>query len=266
MPFAELLAHLDAIPGLERIRYTSPHPIFFDEALVRAHGELEHLCPHVHLPLQSGSDRVLAAMRRRYDAARYREIVAGLRAARPDVALTSDLIVGFPGEGEADFEATLALVEEVGLVDSFSFKYSPRPGTKAAELPGAPPEAVAQERLERLQALQGRLRFADHRARVGATVEVLVEGPSRKGGRQLRGHDLHHRVVNLQDAAGLAPGDVTAVRIVEATPHSLLGEALARGGEAPAKNPHDGVKTGRGPADDLRRGEPSRARPLEATG
>lgn len=266
MPFAELLARLDAVPGLERIRYTSPHPLFFDEALVRAHGELERLCPHVHLPLQSGSDRILAAMRRRYTAADYRRIAAGLRAARPDLAITSDLIVGFPGETEADFRATLALVEEVGLADGFSFKYSPRPGTKAAELAareGAVPEPEAQERLERLQDLQARLRLAALRARVGHETEVLVEGPSRRGGGQLRGRDPGHRWVNLTDGAGLAPGDLVPVRIVEATPHSLIGEALV--GARP-RSRHDGVKAGPGPADELRRGEAARARPMEATG
>jgi tRNA-2-methylthio-N6-dimethylallyladenosine synthase len=270
MPFAELLARLDAIPGLARIRYTSPHPLFFDDALIAAHGGLASLCPHVHLPLQSGSDRVLAAMRRRYTAERYLGIVSALRAARPDVALTTDLIVGFPGETEADFQATLDVVEAAGLVDGFSFKYSPRPGTKAADLPGAVPEDEAQDRLERLQALQARLRFAAHRARLGQTTEILVEGPSRRGGRQLRGRDPYHRWVNLQDAGdaapgshGLAPGDLARVTIVEATPHSLIGE---RQSEEPVgtdrRSPHVGVKTGRGPADELRRPE----RPVEALG
>ena len=137
MPFAELLARLDGIPGIERIRYTSPHPLFFDADLIRAHEELASLCPHVHLPVQSGSDRILESMRRRYTRSRYLEIVSGLRQARPDLALTSDLIVGFPGETEADFEQTLALVRESGMVDSFSFKYSPRPGTAAVELSAA---------------------------------------------------------------------------------------------------------------------------------
>ncbi|MBW2314680.1 MAG: tRNA (N6-isopentenyl adenosine(37)-C2)-methylthiotransferase MiaB [Deltaproteobacteria bacterium] len=271
MPFAELLSELDAIPGLDRIRYTSPHPLFFDEALVAAHGELESLCPHVHLPVQSGSDRMLEAMRRRYTAEEYRGIVAALRGARPDIALTSDLIVGFPGETEADFAATLSLIEEVGLVDSFSFKYSPRPGTKAAELEGQVSEAEAQARLERLQALQHRLRFEAHRARLGETTEILVEGPSRRGGSQLRGRDPYHRLVNLDDASGIAAGALARVEIVEATPHSLIGEPLSGG---LAENPHDGVKTGTGSADDLRRGEPSsstrgepsRRNPMEATG
>ena len=259
MPFADLLAQLDAIPGIERIRYTSPHPIFFDAELIRAHGELASLCPHVHLPLQSGSDRILERMRRRHTCAEYRALCAALRDARPDVALTSDLIVGFPGETEADFQETLELVEEVALVDSFSFKYSPRPGTRAVEFPGAVPAAEAQERLERLQALQDRLRFAAHRIRVGQTTEVLVEGPSRRGGSQLRGRDPYHRVVNLEAGEGLTAGARAPVRIVEATPHSLIGEPLRAGTQ-------DGLKTGHGPADEMRRGEPSRARSMEATG
>ncbi len=246
MPFAELLAALDATPGLDRIRYTSPHPLFFDEALVAAHAKLERLCPHVHLPVQSGSDRMLELMRRRYTAAEYLEIVAALRAARSDIDLTTDLIVGFPGETEEDFEATLALVEAVGFVDSFSFKYSPRPGTRASELPGEVAEDVAQDRLERLQALQARLRLATHRSRVGTTVEVRVEGPSRRGGRQLCGRDAHHRRVNLEGGAELAPGALARVEIVEATPHSMIGRPKSL----------DGVKPGGDSADGLRRGGP----------
>jgi tRNA-2-methylthio-N6-dimethylallyladenosine synthase len=228
MPFAELLARLDAIPGLERIRYTSPHPLFYDDALIEAHGKLERLCPHVHLPVQSGSNAVLEAMRRRYTREQYLEIVTALRASRPDVVITSDLIVGFPGEREVDFEDTLALVAEAGLVDSFSFKYSPRPGTKAAELGGEVPGEVAQERLERLQAQQRDQTLAYHRSRVGGEALVLVEGPSRRGGDQLTGRDLHHRVVNFAPPTGRAarPGDRLAVRIVDATPHSLIAEPL----------------------------------------
>ena len=153
LSFGALLRRLARIRGIERIRYTSPHPVFFDDDLVAAHAELASLCPHVHLPLQSGSDRVLAAMRRRYDAAGYLRVVERLRAARPDVALTTDLIVGFPGESDADFEATLALVREARFVDGFSFKYSPRPGTRAVELPDPVPPEVAQARLAALQAL-----------------------------------------------------------------------------------------------------------------
>ena len=231
VPFAELLARLDAIPGVRRIRYTSPHPLFFDAALVRAHAELASLQPHVHLPLQSGSDRVLARMRRRYDGAGFLRLVERLREARPDVALTSDLIVAFPGETRADFEDTLRVVREAGFVDSYAFKYSPRPGTAAAELLDAVPAEEAQERLEELQALQRSLTVAYHRRRVGERVEVLVEGPSRKAdrdgegaGRQLQGRDPYHRVVNFRAPDGLAAGRWVRLDLVEATPHSLIGE------------------------------------------
>jgi tRNA-2-methylthio-N6-dimethylallyladenosine synthase len=152
--FAALVLRLAEVPGIVRIRYTSPHPSFFDDALVRAHGEVDALCPHVHLPAQSGSDAVLARMRRPYTALAYRALVDRLRAARPDVALTTDLIVGFPGESDADFRATLALVRDVAFVDAYTFKYSPRPGTRAAELPDPVAPEVAQERLEELQELQ----------------------------------------------------------------------------------------------------------------
>ncbi len=224
--FAELLRRLASIPGIERLRYTSPHPVFFDDALTRAHGELAALCPHVHLPVQSGSDRILAAMRRRYTAAEFRGIVARLRRSRPDLAITTDLIVGFPGEIDADFQATLALVREVGFVDAYSFKYSPRPGTRAAALDHAIAPEVAQERLEALLAVQRDLTLAAPRAGGGEETEVLVVGESRRRGGQLQGRDPYHRVVNLPgDLAGsrIEPGDLVGVRIVEATPHSLIG-------------------------------------------
>jgi tRNA-2-methylthio-N6-dimethylallyladenosine synthase len=223
--FGALLRRLAEVPGLERIRYTSPHPAFFDDELVRAHAELAPLCPHVHLPLQSGSDTVLARMRRRYDADRFRRVVDALRRARPDVALTTDLIVGFPGETDADFEATLGLVAEVGFVDAYSFKYSPRPGTAAAALDGAVAPDVAQARLEALQSLQRAQTLAYHRSRVGSRTSILVEGESRRGG-QVSGRDPWHRVVNVVTDAATppAPGELAAVRIVEATPHSLLAE------------------------------------------
>jgi tRNA-2-methylthio-N6-dimethylallyladenosine synthase len=231
MPFAELLGRLDAIPGIERIRYTSPHPLFFDDDLIRAHAELESLCPHVHLPVQSGSDRILALMRRRYTCSRYLEIVSGLREARSDLALTSDLIVGFPGETEADFEQTLALVRQAGMVDSFSFKYSPRPGTTAVELPDEVPAELAQDRLLRLQELQKSQTLTYHRSRVGERALVLVDGASRQGGRQRSGRDLQNRVVNLDPGPDreILSGSVVAARIIDATPHSLLAEPLCAG-------------------------------------
>lgn len=228
--FADLLTALAEIPGIERLRYTSSHPVFFDAALVRAHAELPQLCPHVHLPVQSGSDRVLAAMRRRYGVRDYLAIVAALRRARPDLALTSDFIVGHPGETRADFEATLALIREVGFVDSFSFKYSPRPGTASAELSETVSPEESQARLAELQELQRELTTAAHRARVGQRAEVLVEGASRRGaagpdGVPLQGRDPHHRVVNFRapEASAPAPGSFIELAIVEATPHSLIG-------------------------------------------
>ena len=231
VPFAWLLRQLDALPGVARLRYISPHPIFFDEELVRAHAEVESLQPHVHLPLQSGSDRVLARMRRRYDVARYLGLVERLRAARPDIALTTDLIVGFPGETRADFQETLRAVREVAFADSYSFKYSARPGTAAAAFDERVPPEEAQDRLEELQALQRALTLGYHRGRVGETAEVLVEGPSRRAEAtleeplpQLQGRDAYHRVVNFRAPAALTPGSLVRLALVEATPHSLLGE------------------------------------------
>ncbi len=227
LPFAQLLRRLASLPGVSRIRYTSPHPLFFEPELVAAHGELEALCPHVHLPVQSGSDAVLRTMRRRYCRADYLRLVDELRGARADLALTTDLIVGFPGERDQDFEDTLSLVREVGFVDSYSFKYSPRPGTPAAALEDTQgvPEPVKQARLEALQDLQRSLTLAAHRARVGTRTEILLEGESRRGG-QLSGRDPYHRVVNLtpESAGDWVPGSFVAVQIVEATPHSLLAE------------------------------------------
>ena len=199
--FAALIARLAGVPGIERIRYTSPHPSFFDGDLVRAHGEQAKLCPHVHLPAQSGSDAVLERMRRPYTAADYRALCDRLRAARPDVAITTDLIVGFPGETDAEFRATLALVRDVAFVDAYTFKYSPRPGTRAAELADAVAPEVAKARLDELQDLLRSQTLAAHRRRVGDETEVLVEGASRHGG-QASGRDPYHRVVNLAARSG----------------------------------------------------------------
>jgi tRNA-2-methylthio-N6-dimethylallyladenosine synthase len=257
--FAALLRRLDAVPGLERIRYTSPHPAFFDAELIRAHAELASLCPHVHLPLQSGSDAVLARMRRRYGADDYRRIAAELRRARPDVALTTDLIVGFPGETDADFRATLHLMREVEFADAFAFKYSPRPGTAAADLPDPVPPDRAQARLEELQDVQRDLTLAYHRSRVGERTRVLVHGPSRRGGRQLAGRDPQHRVVNfeLPEGAAAEPGSLQPVRLVEATPHALVGElepdaTRARRVKAATRPADDGIRSG-----EVRRHEPA---------
>jgi len=206
--------------------------IFFDDELIRAHGELDVLCPHSHLPVQSGSDRILERMRRRHCADEYRQLVDRLRASRPGLAITTDLIVGFPGETRADFEETLTAMEESAFVDNYSFKYSPRPGTGAAEMDEEVPPEVAQDRLERLQAQQRDQTLAYHQSRVGQEALILVEGPSRRGGHQVSGRDLQHRVVNLDLRADLdpdqqvQPGTRLPARIVEATPHSLLAEPL----------------------------------------
>ena len=226
IPFAALLAALDAVKGVRRIRYTSPHPLFFDEDLLRAHGDLESLCPHIHMPVQSGSDAVLDRMRRRYTRADYLGIVERLRAIRPDAVLTTDLIVGFPGETDADFQQTLSLIKEVGFVDNYSFKYSRRPNTKALEFTADEVEAaVATERLTQLQDLQRGLTLDYHFSRVGARAEIRVEGHSVRGVGQVKGRDLYHRVVNVPVGETEAPraGEYLAVDVVEATPHSLIG-------------------------------------------
>jgi tRNA-2-methylthio-N6-dimethylallyladenosine synthase len=228
LPFAELLARLDAVQGIERIRYTSPHPVFFDDALMDAHRRLGSLCPHVHLPMQSGSSPVLERMRRRYDREGFLELVGKLKACRDDLVLTTDVIVGFPGETRKHFEETLSAVRQAGFVDSYSFKYSPRPGTQAADLGDAASPEEAQERLEALQQVQRELTLEYHRSRVGTRTRILVEGPSqwgRKGtGRQVCGRDPYHRVVNVDAEAGA--GTFVEVEIVEASPHSLIGRPL----------------------------------------
>jgi tRNA-2-methylthio-N6-dimethylallyladenosine synthase len=249
--FAGLLRRLAELRGLARIRYMSPHPIFFDDELIAAHGELGPLCPHVHLPVQSGSDRMLERMRRRHTRDDYRSLVDRLRNSRPDLAITTDLIVGFPGESDADFADTLRLVREVGFTDGFAFKYSPRPGTTAASFADAVPETVAQARLEELQELQRALTLDAHRARVGETTEVLVEGPSRRGGAQLSGRDPFHRIVNFssEPERSPAPGSLVQMEILEATPHSLIGALAGSRGTAPGP-----VKLTGENADEHRRG------------
>jgi tRNA-2-methylthio-N6-dimethylallyladenosine synthase len=229
--FSGLLRALDAIAGIERIRYTSPHPKDMREDVIRAHAELPALCEHIHLPLQSGSSRILKAMRRTYDRSRYLDRVALIREHVPDVALTTDIIVGFPGESEADFEETLQVVEEVGYDSAFTFIFSPRRGTEAAQLSdGLVPHPVKVARMERLvEAVQ---RHARERAQrfVGRTLEVLVEGPSRTDPERLRGRTRHNKVVNFTGLA--APGELTQVRIDSASSQTLRGEEmlLARAG------------------------------------
>jgi tRNA-2-methylthio-N6-dimethylallyladenosine synthase len=223
--FAELLHALDAIDGVQRIRYTSPHPKDMREDVIRAHAELPSVCEHIHLPLQSGSSRILKAMRRTYDRQRYLDRVALIREHVPDVALTTDIIVGFPGESEEDFEQTLDVVEQVGYDGAFTFVFSPRRGTEAAEITeGIVSHAVKVARMERLvpavqrHALQRSQRF------IGRTLDVLVEGPSRTDPERQRGRTRHNKVVNFTGLA--APGELTQVRIDTATSQTLGGEEL----------------------------------------
>jgi tRNA-2-methylthio-N6-dimethylallyladenosine synthase len=228
--FAELLAAVDAVDGIERIRYTSPHPQDMKEDVIRAHAELPSLCEHVHLPLQSGSTRVLKAMRRTYTRERYLDRAALLREHVPDVAITTDVIVGFPGETEEDFAQTLTVCEQVGYDGAFTFVFSPRRGTEAATLPDQVPHPIKVERMERLvEVIQ---RHARERAQrfVGRTLEVLVEGPSRTDPARLRGRSRHNKAVNF---GGLAqPGEYVQVEITGATSQTLAGEEslLARAG------------------------------------
>jgi len=223
--FAELLAFVCEIPGLERVRYTTSHPREFTQRLIDAHAALPKLAPHVHLPVQSGSDRVLAAMKRGYTALEYRSIIRRLRRARPDVSVTSDFIVGFPGETETDFEATLKLAHELELDDSYCFVYSARPGTPAAELPDA---LAPGEKLARLQRLQAQIQTqADAIAQrmVGSVQRVLVEGASRRRSEQLAGRTGNNRVVNFAGGDELIDRYVD-VRITSRAAHSLRGERV----------------------------------------
>jgi tRNA-2-methylthio-N6-dimethylallyladenosine synthase len=221
--FAELLTLLDGIEGIDRIRYTSPHPKDMREDVIRAHAELASVCEHIHLPLQSGSSRILRAMRRTYDRRRYLDRVALIREHVPDVALTTDIIVGFPGETEKDFRETLDVVEEVGYDSAFTFVFSPRRGTEAAGMTdGVVPHPVKVERMERLvQAVQRGARVRAQRF-VGRTVDVLVEGASRTDPDRLRGRTRHNKVVNFSGLA--APGELTDVEILTATSQTLSGE------------------------------------------
>ena len=220
--FAQLLAMVDAVEGIGRIRYTSPHPKDMREDVIRAHAELPALCEHIHLPLQSGSSAVLKRMRRTYTRERYLDRVALIREHVPDCALTTDIIVGFPGETEEDFEQTLSAVEEVGYDGAFTFVFSPRRGTEAATLPDQVPHEAKVVRMERLvEVVQRRGRERAERF-VGRTIEVLVEGPSRTDPSRLRGRSRHNKVVNF---VGLgSPGELADVRITAATSQTLAGE------------------------------------------
>jgi len=226
---ARLIRRLALIPGVERLRYTTSHPRDMDESLIAAHGEEEKLMPYLHLPVQSGSDRVLKAMNRGHTREDYLRIVARMREARPDIALSSDFIVGFPGESDAEFEATMALVREVGFAQAFSFKYSARPGTPAAAEARQLPEAVKNERLQALHGLLNEQQAAFNRACAGRVFPVLFEKPGRKPGQAV-GRSPYLQPVHVDGAAPLT-GRIRNVRIEAVLPNSLRG-ALADADEA----------------------------------
>jgi tRNA-2-methylthio-N6-dimethylallyladenosine synthase len=219
--FAELLGRLDAIEGVDRIRYTSPHPKDMREDVIRAHAELESLCEHIHLPLQSGSSPVLKRMRRTYGRERYMDRVALIREHVPDCAITTDIIVGFPGETESDFEQTLEVVDEVGYDGAFTFIFSPRRGTEAAGFEDQLSHVVKRERMQRLVELVQRRAHERAERFVGRSMEVLVEGPSRTDPTRLRGRTRHSKTVNF-DGTG-EPGELVQVEITGATSTTLSG-------------------------------------------
>jgi tRNA-2-methylthio-N6-dimethylallyladenosine synthase len=225
-----LARHLAEIDGLERVRYTTSHPRDMDDELIEAHRDLPQLMPFLHLPVQSGSDRVLAAMNRQHRVADFLTIVERLRAARPDLALSSDFIVGFPGETEADFDATLALVRQVEFAMAYSFKYSARPGTPAAALPAQVPEEVRSERLDRLQALLREQQLAFNRAMIGRRLPVLLEKPGRHPG-QLIGRSPYLQSVHLNAAETLI-GRIVPVDILALAPNSLAGRLASASADA----------------------------------
>jgi len=223
--FALLLEYLHEIPGIERIRYTTSHPKEFTTRLIEAYRNLPKLVNHLHLPVQSGSDRILAAMKRGYSILEYKSIIRKLRAIRPDISLSSDFIVGFPGETEADFAATMQLIEELNFDESYSFVYSPRPGTPAADLSDETPQEVKLERLHRLQAQINIQARKISQNMVGSTQRILLEGTSKKNAEEFSGRTDNNRVVNLMSSPDHV-GRFINVRITEARSHTLRGEML----------------------------------------
>jgi tRNA-2-methylthio-N6-dimethylallyladenosine synthase len=222
-----LLRRLAEVPGIARLRYTTSHPRDMDDELIAAHRDLRALMPYLHLPVQSGSDRILKAMNRRHTADDYLRLIGRIRDANPDIAMSGDFIVGFPGESDADFEATMRLVREVGYAQAFSFKYSPRPGTPGAEMPDHVAEEVKDERLQRLQALLLEQQGAFLSSRVGLTMDVLIEKPGRQPGQIVGRSPWLHPVIVDENAGEI--GDIVTVRITKAGHASLFSEPV-RGG------------------------------------
>lgn len=220
---ALLIRYVAEIDGIDRIRFTTSHPAAFDERLIEAFGRVAKLANHLHLPVQSGSDRILARMKRGYTAAQYLDKIRRLRTVRPDVSVSSDFIIGFPGETDADFKATMDLIEAVGFDNSFSFIFSPRPGTPAAQLPDPTPAAIKQKRLAQLQRRLADMGAAVSRRMVGTVQRILVHGPARKDPRQLAGRTENNRVVNFVSRDRSLIGRFIDVGITEALPNSLRG-------------------------------------------
>jgi tRNA-2-methylthio-N6-dimethylallyladenosine synthase len=234
--FADLLRTLDAVDGIERIRFTSPHPKDLRPETIAAMAECDHVCEHLHLPLQSGSDRTLARMHRGYTADRYLERLHAARAAVPDLAVTTDIIVGFPGETEADFVGTLAVADEAAYDAAYTFVFSPRPGTEAAGMTDDfVPAGVVQERMQRLVDVVERHALRRHEARVGRTEEVLVDGPSRKDPAVWSGRTRQNKLVHFVPDATTRPGDLVAACITSAAPHFLRADFLAAVKPAPRR-------------------------------
>jgi tRNA-2-methylthio-N6-dimethylallyladenosine synthase len=226
--FADLLRAVARVEGIRRVRFTSPHPKDLRPETIDAMASETAVCPQLHLPLQSGSDRILARMHRGYTSDRYLERVAAARQAIPDLALTTDIIVGFPGETELDFQHTLAVVAEVGYDSAYTFIYSPRPGTESAEWVDQmiPPEAIA-DRFDRLRVVVERSALAHHEARVGAVEEILVEGPSKRDPGTVSGRTAQGKLVHVSAAPGTLPaGSWAEVRITRGAPHFLVGDLL----------------------------------------
>jgi tRNA-2-methylthio-N6-dimethylallyladenosine synthase len=228
--FSLLIEYVAEIPGIERIRFVTSHPKEFSQRLIDTYAKVPKLVNHLYLPAQHGSDRILAAMKRGYTATEYRSIISRLRQVRPEIAVSSDFIVGFPGETEADFEALMQLIDEIGYDTSFSFVFSARPGTPAASLRDDTPHEVKLQRLQHLQAVIQANAHRASEAMVGTLQRILVEGPSRKDPGELKGRTENNRVVNFAGGAdaGSLIGQLIDVNIVQANPNSLRGELVRR--------------------------------------
>ncbi len=263
--FAKLLRSCGEIDGLERVRFTSPHPRDFTDDVIAAMAETPNVMPSLHMPLQSGSDTVLKAMRRSYRQSRYLGIIERVREAIPHAAITTDIIVGFPGETEDDFEQTLKVVREARFSGAYTFQYSKRPGTPAAEMEHQVPKEVVQERYERLVALQEEISWSENKKQLGRTLDVLVaEGEGRKDQRtnRMSGRAADNRLVHFTEAEAARPGDLVTVNITYAAPHHLVADGPARGVRRTAAG--DAWERGAAPPKGVSLGMPGIGRPAAA--